>query len=105
MGKIYDMLPLGREAAISSHDLVKITGMPSVRQLQEAISRERAAGAVILSRSDGGYYRSNDPEELRRFICTLHARAKNTVRAAQSAQVLLDTLTGQERVEGWWTDG
>ena len=105
MGRIYDLLPEGRAAAIPSKDLARIAGIPTVRLLQRQIERERAGGAVILSRSDGGYYRSSDPDELRRFIRTLDARARNTVRAAQSAQILLDTLTGQDRIEGWWADG
>jgi len=45
---------------------------------------------------------SNDPEELRRFTRTLTARAKNTAKAAQSAQIALDAATGQERMEGWY---
>ena len=60
-------------------------------------------GAVILSNSQGGgYYLSNDPEELRRFTRTLNARAGNTIKAAQSAQMALDAAIGQERMEGWF---
>lgn len=102
MGRIYDLLPEGRAAAIPSKDLARIAGVPTVRLLQRQIERERAGGAVILSRSDGGYYRSSDPEELRRFIRTLDARAKNTARAAASARQALDAATGQERMEGWF---
>ena len=102
MGRIYDLLPEGRAAAIPSKDLARIVGIPTVRLLQRQIERERAGGAVILSRSDGGYYRSSDPEELRRFIRTLDARAKNTARAAASARQALDAATGQERMEGWF---
>lgn len=102
MGRIYDLLPEGRAAAIPSKDLARIAGVPTVRLLQRQIERERAGGAGILSRSDGGYYRSSDPEELRRFIRTLDARAKNTARAAASARQALDAATGQERMEGWF---
>lgn len=102
MRKIFDLLPEGREAAIPSRDLARMAGLPSVRQLQETIARERAGGAVILSRSDGGYYRSNDPEELRRFIRTLDSRARNTARAAASARQALDAAAGQTRMEGWF---
>lgn len=102
MGKIYDLLPEGRESAIPARDLARMVGLPSVRQLQEAIARERSAGAVILSRVDGGYYRSSDPEELHRFIRTLDARAKNTARAAASARQALDAATGQTGMEGWF---
>ena len=102
MGRIYDLLPEGRAAAIPSKDLARIAGVPTVRLLQRQIERERAGGAVILSRSDGGYYRSSDPDELRRFIRTLDARAKNTARAAASARQALDAATGQTRMAGWF---
>jgi hypothetical protein len=105
MRKIYDLLPDGREAAIPARDLARIAGLSSTRSLQLQIERERAGGAVILSRSDGGYYRSSDPEELRRFIRTLDARSRNTAKAMRSAQAALDALTGQDRVKGWWADG
>ena len=101
--KVRDSLPFGRESAISAKVLAEALGFPSDRELRKQIERERAAGAVILSDCHrGGYYLSNDPEELRRFTRTLNARAKNTAKAAQSAQEALDAATGQERMEGWW---
>lgn len=101
--KIYDSLRHGRENAIPSKTLAKAMGFRSVRDLQKAVERERAAGAVILSDPcGGGYYLSEDPDELRRFTRTLTARAKNTIKAAQSAQRALDAATGQESIEGWY---
>ena len=74
----------------------------TVRELQKQIETERAAGYVILSDSQGaGYYLSNDPVELRRFVNTLNARAANTIRASESAQRALNEATGQEQLEGW----
>lgn len=98
---IFDILPIGRERAISSDALAAVTGCKSVRELQKRIERERLAGAVILSDTHGGgYYRSNDPAELRRFVRTLNARARNTLRAAESAQIALNTIEGQESSGG-----
>ncbi len=103
--KVRDSLHHGRGNAIPSKVLAKILGYPSVRDLQKQIERERAAGAVILSDSrGGGYYLSNDPAELRRFTRTLNARAKNTMKAAQSAQMALDAATGQESIAGWYDE-
>lgn len=101
--KVYDSLRYGRKNAIPSKILAEALGFQSVRDLQKQIERERAAGAVILSDScGGGYYLSNDPEELLRFTRTLNARARNTIKAAQSAQKALDAVTGQERIDGWF---
>lgn len=101
--KVYDSLRYGRENAIPSKLLAEALGFQTVRDLQKQIEKERAAGAVILSDSHGGgYYLSNDPEELLRFTRTLNARARNTIKAAQSAQKALDATTGQESIDGWY---
>lgn len=101
--KVRESLHYGRSNAIPSKVLAKALGYQSVRDLQKQIERERAAGAVILSDPcGGGYYLSNDPAELRRFTRTLNARARNTIKAAQSAQMALDAATGQESMEGWY---
>ena len=103
--KVYDSLHYGRQNAIPSKSLAESLGFGSVRELQKEIEVERAAGAVILSDPcGGGYYLSKDPDELRRFTRTLHARAKNTIKAAESAQRALDAATGQERIAGWFDD-
>lgn len=98
--KVCDFLHYGKENAIPSKALAKALGFQSVRDLQKQIERERAAGAVILCDSHGaGYYLSNDPGELRRFTKTLHARAKNTMKAAESAQRALDAASGTNCTE------
>lgn len=91
---VYDSLLFGKESAIPATVLANIHRFSSVRKLQKQIERERAAGAVILSDPHGrGYYRSNDPRELKRFIRTMYARAGNTLRTAESAQRALDAIT------------
>ena len=100
---VRDSLRYGKAAAIASKTLAEALGFRSVRELQKQIERERSAGAVILSDScGGGYYLSNDPAELLRFTRTLNARARNTIKAAQSAQMALDAATGQVSLEGWY---
>ena len=99
--KVYESLRYGRQNAISSKTLARSLGFGSVRELQKAIEAERAAGAVILSDPcGGGYYLSNDPAELARFTRTLNARARNTMKAAESAQRALDIATSRQRIEG-----
>lgn len=101
--RVRDSLGNGKENAIPSKVLAEHLGFRSVRELQKAVEAERAAGAVILCDSQGaGYYLSNDPAELQRFTRTLNARARNTIKAAESAQRALDAATGQECMEGWW---
>ena len=100
---VRDALRYGKAGAIASKPLAEALGFRSVRELQKQIERERSAGAVILSDPcGGGYYLSNDPAELLRFTRTLNARARNTIKAAQSAQMALDAVTGQESIAGWY---
>ena len=89
-------------------DGLKNPRLPPVREgyplepKQKQIEKERAAGAVILSDPcGGGYYLADDPAELLRFARTLEARARNTIKAAESAHRALDAATGQESMEGW----
>jgi len=99
--RVRDSLRYGKENAIPSKALAEALGFRSVRELQKAVEAERAAGAVILCDSQGaGYYLSEDPTELQRFTRTLNARARNTIKAAESAQRALDEVTGQTRLEG-----
>lgn len=99
--RVRDSLRYGKENAIPSKVLAEALGFRSVRELQKAVETERAAGAVILCDSQGaGYYLSEDPAELLRFTRTLNARARNTIKAAESAQRALDEVTGQTRLEG-----
>lgn len=101
--QVRDSLRYGKAAAIASKPLAEALGFRSVRDLQKQIEKERAAGAVILSDPcGGGYYLSDDPVELLRFTRTLEARARNTIKAANSARRALDAATGQETIEGWY---
>lgn len=100
---VHDFLNYGKANATPAKTLAMMLGFKTTRELQKQIERERASGAVILSDSQGGgYYLSDDPEELRRFTRTLKARARNTLKAAQSAQRALDAATGKERMAGWF---
>lgn len=107
MGKIVDLLPKGRENAIPSKMLAKLVGASSVRELQKRISRERAGGAVILSTCEagGGYFRPASSEEIKVFIDTLEARARNTHGALRSAKTALElsqekTAPGDSSTQG-----
>lgn len=101
--KVQSVLQYGKENAISSDALVELLGLGLKRNLQKQIASERAAGAVILTDFErGGYFLSNDPDELKEFIHNVRAKAANTMKAARPAEMALDAATGQERVEGWF---
>ena len=104
-GRIAALLPRGEENALPTLELMALAGYASVRQLQKQIEAERAAGALILSASTGGYFLPKNRAEILRYERTLHSRAVNTLRTLQSARRALARIDGQMRVEAGDVDG
>ena len=102
---IMNLLPVGKENAISTADLMRLMGCKSARDLQERIAYERNHGAVICSGSGRGYWRPKDRQEIQEFVRTMDARALNTLRAAKSARAALKIPAGQQAIEGSGKDG
>ena len=95
---IFEMLPEGRENAISRRNLMSVLGM-SDRSLRLAIAAERRAGALILSSTavdGGGYYRPANAEEIARFVSSMERRA-STFAAVSNARKELKRIEQQER--------
>lgn len=85
----------GKQNAIKSQKLADLVGCKSVRELQDVIAEERAAGAVILSTCThgGGYFLpTGNKREVAEYIQTLRSRAKNTLVAIESADAYLKQL-------------
>lgn len=102
---IMNLLPVGKENAISTTELVRLTGCKSARDLQERIAYERNHGAVICSGSGRGYWKPKDRQEIQEFVRTMDARALNTLRAAKSARAVLKIPAWQQVIEGSGEDG
>ena len=102
---IMSLLPVGKENAISTAELVQLVGCGSARDLQERIACERNHGAIICSGSGRGYWRPKDRQEIQEFVRTMDARALNTLRAAKSARAALKVPEGQQVIGGSGEDG
>ncbi len=95
---IHDLLPKGKENAISRRTLAMISGLDE-RTLRRHIAAERRAGALILSSSDtngGGYYRPANAEEIRRFVASMTRRGKATFAAIAEARKVLKECENKE---------
>lgn len=88
------LLPVGKENAITTQDLVKLSGCGSARELQQRIAYEREQGAIICSGSGRGYWRPKDRQEIQEFVHTMNARALNTLKAVKSAKRALKVVEG-----------
>lgn len=95
---VEELLLEGKKNAISSQRLADLVGCKSVRELQQIISEERAACAVILStaQNGGGYFLPQNEGEVKEFIQTLQSRGKNTLLALESAQAYINKCEGGE---------
>lgn len=66
--EILNLIPYGKENAISRADLVRMTGVPD-RTIRNAIKSLIRQGNTILSSSSAkGYWRSDDISEIEQFI-------------------------------------
>lgn len=99
--KIMDVLPEGKNNAISTEALTRMLQLRSKRELQKLIERERKAGALILSSTTGGYYTSHNRAEVQEFCRTLESRAKHTFLAMRAARRFLrETAISQVEADG-----
>jgi len=96
---IESLLKRGKENAISTKNLVTLSGSKSVRHLQERIADERAAGAIICSGSGKGYWLPANRKEIEDFCHTMDKRARNIFVATKSARRALELPEGQQYIE------
>lgn len=98
--KIFDILPIGEENAISAKDLAARLGL-SEREVRARVSKELQEGAFCLSsmHRSGGYFRPSEGEkgrkELTRFYCRELARSRSSVRKLAAIRNALSQLDGQ----------
>ena len=97
---IEGLLPVGKENAVTTQELVKMSGCGSARELQQRIAYEREHGAIICSGSGRGYWKPKNRQEIQQFVKTMNARALNTLKAARSAKRALRVPEGQQTMNG-----
>lgn len=95
---IVELLPVGKENAISTADLKNASGIRSVRALRAAVAQERKHGEVILSSKNGGYYRPATEKEIEEFIKTNSKEAKSILYGLRSAKQYLKTLQSKDQL-------
>ena len=98
---IFDLIPEGRDNAISKAALTKITGLKD-RDLRQVIHRERRAGHIIITDpTTAGYYRPTNTDQSLRFIKSMRHRAAETLAVADATERALMEENGQESMEDW----
>ena len=99
-----EMIPFGKENAVSRDVLAKLTGM-SDRRLRYDISRLRReddeTNVIIVSTSDGrGYYRTDNIDEIEHFVREMAHRITSIVEAIKVAKLAAKRLRDKQRYGG-----
>lgn len=84
--QIAGLLPFGKDNAVTTQELMRLTGCRTARELQQRIAYEREHGAIICSGSGRGYWRPKDRQEIEQFVKTMKARALNTLKVIRSGE-------------------
>lgn len=95
-GGIVDFIPHGAQNAITGAELCKLMGC-ELREVTRAIQRARLHGAPICA-SGGGYYLTDDPGELERYIKSLDHRTCEMTATREALAVTMDGLSRQLRI-------
>ena len=82
---VFEVLKSGKAAALSTAELLRLTGLPSARAMQVQIARERRRGLPILSTCGGrgGYFRPapvmEEERKILEFCKTVRSRSMNSM--------------------------
>ena len=95
---IVELLPKGKENAISTQSLCKAAGFDNIRTLRSAVAKERKEGALIASSSSGGYYIPADSKELEEFVSLLDRKARSIMVVLQPARKALKSAKDADQM-------
>ena len=86
--KLLDYIPTGAENAIGTRDLVRLSGLPTIRALRKEIHRLRESGHIICSSTErpAGYFIAANHHEAARFIRSMESRRREIGRAIKAAR-------------------
>lgn len=92
-----DVIPIGRENAISRSALCRITGLHDRevrRQIAELRAEDDGSNMVIVSssRRGRGYFRTDNPEDIQQFIAESQHRIQMTTNAIRVARQVLTRI-------------
>lgn len=88
MKTLIELIPYGRENAISRKRLCEITGLKD-RKLRDEIARLRRHHVIINDQDGRGYYRTDDKDEIARFVKQEEARLRSIGWSLRAARKML----------------
>lgn len=89
-------IPVGRDNAVTRQRLCDITGLNDRevrRQISELRAKDDDSNLVIVSVSNGrGYFRSDNPDDIRHFIAEMQKRNRMVYQAIKIAKRTLKRI-------------
>lgn len=93
-------IPIGRDNAITRQRLCDITGQNDRevrRQISELRAHDDETNLVIVSVSNGrGYYRSDQPDDIRHFVAEMQKRNRMVYQAIKIAKRVLKRIENRK---------
>lgn len=104
MAKLAEVLPVGRENALTARELAELVGLPSIRKVSKAIEQLRREGVPVCASCNPakpGYFVADGPAELNLYIKSLRRRIREVSATAGCLSDALSEMIGQEKIVGW----
>lgn len=97
---LLDYIPTGEANAVTTAELLRLTGIPSVRALRKEIHQLREQGHIICASMEppAGYYLAENPQEAARFVPKHGEPPPEIGRAIRAAKKYIQE-TGGESVD------
>ena len=94
---LLDYIPTGEANAVTTAELLRLTGIPSVRALRKEIHQLREQGHIICASTDppAGYYIAADRQEAARFVPSMESRRREIGRAIKAAKKYIQGAGGE----------
>ena len=99
---LLDLLPRGHDHAITGEKLARALNTET-RTITQLIQIARAEGAPICASCGDppGYFLTDDPDELERYLKSLDRRLRNVRKTREACAETLEHMTGQTGMEGF----
>ena len=100
-GRVAAVLPEGKRNARPGREIASLLGLRSVRELTQAVERERRCGVPVCASNDSaapGYFMPKSPEELAEYLSSLRRRLRAVGRTETALEETLARWRGQQSI-------
>jgi predicted DNA-binding transcriptional regulator YafY len=97
------VLGVGRENAMTAKELARLFGLSDERIVTKEIQAERQRGVPVCASCgvSAGYFISDSPDEITRYVRTLDSRIKEIHKTRTALLLTADKLSGQTTLGDW----